>query len=73
MAATAEQVTAEPGLGSAGHTQWGWKPPSAAKPQVGLLKGAPPTGPCVCWAPERTKCPLEGTLHLGHSPSPPLR
>lgn len=42
MAATAEQVTAEPGLGGADHSQWGWKTPSAATPQSSLAQGESP-------------------------------
>ena len=68
MAATAEQVTAEPGLDGTGCTQWGWRIPLQPHLRAGLQRGSP--GPCVLgrrWVLlERTKCLFEETLHPGH-------
>lgn len=74
MAATAEQVTAEPGLGGTDHTLWGWKTPSAATLQSSLAQGSHPVL-CIldrngCWPQEKTKCLFEKTLYLGHRAIP---
>lgn len=68
MAATAEQVTAEPGPNGTARARWGWRI-STATPPGRLAQGShldPVSGSRWVLALERIKRLLEETLYPGH-------